>query len=267
MDIRKYYVTQGEKPLDNMATDGGMCCIFRKIACVGDSLSSGEFESVAADGVTKGYHDMFEYSWGQFIGRMTGSQIYNFSRGGMTAIEYCTSFAEINDMWNPEKRAQAYIIALGVNDLVGAKMEAGDIGDVCLEDWRQNKPTFCGYYAQIIQRYKEIQPDAKFFLVTMPYEPDEPNNCPYAKIHNALMYALAEAFDNCYVIDLYKYAPAYDKEFYEHFAMGGHLNPMGYKLTADIFVSYIDYIIRAYPDDFAEAAYIGTPWVYKKNLK
>ena len=50
-----------ERPLDNIAEDGGFCAIFRRIACVGDSLSSGEFEQVDAEG-KKSYHDMFEYS-------------------------------------------------------------------------------------------------------------------------------------------------------------------------------------------------------------
>lgn len=85
MDIYEYmYVGENEKPLDRIVTDGGFCAIFRSIACIGDSLSSGEFESRNADG-TKGYHDCFEYSWGQFIGRSCGSKVYNFSRGGMTA--------------------------------------------------------------------------------------------------------------------------------------------------------------------------------------
>ena len=32
------------------------------IGCIGDSLSSGEFESLDEAG-NRGYHDMFEYSW------------------------------------------------------------------------------------------------------------------------------------------------------------------------------------------------------------
>lgn len=59
-------IAPGEKPLDRIVTDGGMCAIFRRIACIGDSLSSGEFESVKEDG-THVYHDMYEYSWGSFI--------------------------------------------------------------------------------------------------------------------------------------------------------------------------------------------------------
>ena len=39
-------VSPGEKPLDQLILNGGFCGIFRTIACIGDSLSSGEFESL-----------------------------------------------------------------------------------------------------------------------------------------------------------------------------------------------------------------------------
>ena len=81
-----------EKPLENIAANGGFARIFKTIACVGDSLSSGEFESVDSEGV-KHYHDMFEYSWGQVIGRTIGAKVYNFLffRKSLTfvAINFC----------------------------------------------------------------------------------------------------------------------------------------------------------------------------------
>ena len=82
-----------EKPLENWVTDGGYTSIFRTIACVGDSLSSGEFETLDGDTGARHFYDMFEYSWGQFMARMAGLTVYNFSRGGMTASEYCESYA------------------------------------------------------------------------------------------------------------------------------------------------------------------------------
>ena len=77
MDYRKLICPENEKPLERMAADGGFVGIFRTIACVGDSLSSGEFESVDENGTTH-YHDMFEYSWGQYIARAAGCRVYNF---------------------------------------------------------------------------------------------------------------------------------------------------------------------------------------------
>ena len=62
MNMDKFYNNTEERPLDNITPDGGLSAIFRTICCVGDSLSSGEFESLDENG-NKGYHDYFEYSW------------------------------------------------------------------------------------------------------------------------------------------------------------------------------------------------------------
>ncbi len=245
-----------EKPLENLAINGGYAAVFRKIGVVGDSLSSGEFESLDENG-NKGYHDYFEYSWGQNLARMCGSICYNFSRGGMTAMEYCESFADNMRFWDPQYACQCYIIALGVNDIHNMGQEIGTVEDICAEDYTKNAKNFIGYYAQIIQRLKKIQPRAKFFLMTMPRETSRriPEK---SQAHRKAIYELAEFFDNTYVIDLYEYAPVYDDEFKKKFYMGGHMNPMGYVLTAHMVASYIDYIIRHNPEDFKEVGYIGT---------
>ena len=255
MDFRQFYGTEEEKPLDRLTEDGGFCGIFRTIACIGDSLSSGEFESLDEKG-SKGYHDYFEYSWGQYIARMVGAKVYNFSRGGMTAKEYWDSFAEQNNFWDEDKLAQAYIIALGVNDIYGRKQEAGSVSDIDPENYENNRDTFAGYYARIIQRIKEMQPKARFFLMTMPRETTR-ESAPREK-HAQVLRDMAELFDFTYVIDLERYAPAYDEEFAKNFMLGGHLNAAGYLLTAKITASYIDYIIRHNPEDFTQVGFIGT---------
>jgi lysophospholipase L1-like esterase len=246
-----------EKPLERLVQNGGFARIFKSIACVGDSLSSGEFESVDSEGV-KHYHDMFEYSWGQVMARMAGNTVYNFSRGGMTAKEYCESFADANGFWNPKYASQAYIIALGVNDILNNRQELGSVNDVDFSDYKNNKENFAGYYAGIIQRLKQIQPRAKFFLMTMADEGKSDVKIKEKQAHAALLYDFAEKFDNTYVIDLLKYAPTYDEKFKENFYLNGHMNPMGYILTAKMIASYIDYIIRHNPEDFKEIGFIGT---------
>ncbi len=248
-----------EKPLENITSNGGFARIFKSIACVGDSLSSGEFESVDKDG-TKHYHDMFEYSWGQVIGRTIGAKVYNFSRGGMTAREYVESYADLKGFWDEEKKCQAYIFALGVNDT--GREEKGEISDICPEDYTKNGKTFVGYYASIIQRYKKMQPRAKFFLITMPRDIRiEEERYKRFLSFNEEIRKMAEFFDNTYVIDLEKYAPVYDEEFRENYFMGGHLSPAGYVWTADVVMSYIDYIIRHNMKDFKEVGFIGTDLV------
>lgn len=253
MDLKKYIKNDTEKPLENIAVNGGMCRIFRRIACVGDSLSSGEFQIRKEDG-SFNYFDMYEYSWGQHIARMTGSTVLNFSRGGMSAKWYMESYALENGFFDTEKACQAYIIALGANDLNDKELDLGTVEDIDIKHYHNNKPTFAGYYGQIVQRYKEIQPRAKFFFVTLPKD----NSYPKNREHRDLLYELTKAFDNSYLIDLNVYAPDYNKEIKENFFMNDHMNPAGYVFTADIIMSYMDYIIRNNVHDFDEVAFIGT---------
>ncbi len=256
MDWENYLYDEKEKPLDRLVSSYSHTSIFRSIGFIGDSLSSGEFEKLEADG-SKGYYDYFEYAWGSYIARKNGLKAYTFSRGGMTAKWYLDSFADEMGYWDQKKACQAYVIALGVNDIYNMGQEIGSIEDIDFSDYRNNQPTFAGYYAQIIARYKEISPDAKFFFVTFPNTATpERDDKTFGMIR--LLYQLAERFDNCYVIDLYRYGPVHEKRFVEKFYMYGHLNPSGYVLTAQLIDSYIDYIVRHNPKDFEKIGFIRT---------
>ena len=250
MDWTKELYNEQEKPLDRMVEGYSNTSIFRSIAFIGDSLSSGEFETRDEEGKPK-YYDMYEYSWGQYIARKNGMLAYNFSRGGMTAKEYMEGFAEEKGFWDSEKACQAYVIALGVNDIFGKGMEVGSVEDIGSE-----KDTFIRYYADIVKKYKEISPNAKFFFVGFPKDRYSADNEKAAKAIKE-MYALTEIFENSYMIDLYQYGPEYDEAFREKFYLYGHMNPMGYIFTARIIDSYIDYIIRHNPQDFDMVGFIG----------
>ena len=257
-----------EKPLDNLAENGGLCSIFRTVAFIGDSLSSGEFESTQEDGKT-GYHDLYAYSFGQYMARLCGFTAYNFSCGGLTAQGYLDWFADSKGFWAQELAAQAYVMALGANDL--GKMPVGTLADIAPADRSENnRQTFAGNYAAILQRYQKIQPRAKFFLVTMPrrFEEEaapqrteaERNRAALEDAHAALLRDMAAFFPNTFVIDLRRYAPVYDEAFKKRYYMGGHLDPAGYYLTACMIASYIDYIIRKNPEAFKQVGFIGTDW-------
>ena len=261
MEWEKYLFSADEKPLDRLVDGYSNTSVFRKIAFIGDSLSSGEFETVDGEG-KKGYHDLFEYSWGQYIARKNGLVAYNFSRGGMTAENYFKNFAEQRGFWSQDLAAQAYVIALGVNDIYNRGYEIGSISDIDPSDYTKNKPTFAGYYAAIVSKYKQISPDAKFFFVTFPNEPN-PNKEEKRKNTIKLLYDLAEYFDNAYVIDLYKYGPVYDEKFREKYFLHSHMNPMGYILTAQMIDSHIDYIVRHDPKSFSQIGFVNSGIKYK----
>ena len=255
MNIYEYMsVGENEKPLDRIVTDGGFCGIFRTIGCIGDSLSSGEFESTKADG-SRGYHDFYEYSWGQFIGRSCGSKVYNFSRGGMTAEYFLKEYAEYCGAWSEEKKCQAYIIALGVNDIINQRKELGSIKDINKDDYTKNAQTFAGHYATIIQKIKKLQPRAKIFLVATPSHKDD-RDVDRKELRD-LLEDFTKIFNRTYLIDLFSYAPANAEEYCKNFWFG-HLTPTGYILTARMIESYIDYIIRKNPKDFNQVGFIGT---------
>lgn len=257
-DIKKILNNDSEKPLDKLVSNVSFAGIFRRIGCVGDSLASGEMESLN-DKKEPGYHDYYEYSWGQYMARNAGLEAFNFSKGGMTAAEYCESFADEKNFWSPRFECQAYIIALGVNDITKYGKDLGSTDDIDISDWRNNKKTFAGYYAQIIQRLKEIQPKAKFFLMTIPRgEYKDAARSEAEDIHQNLLYKMAEIFDYTYVMDMREYSPVIDAEFRKTFFLGGHLNPMGYILYANMIESYLDYIIRHNMDDFVQTAFVGT---------
>lgn len=277
MNINDYvnYITKpdpDEKPLDNFISEGcGLTSVFRTIAVIGDSLSSGEFEANHPGTDIKTYHDMFEYSWGQYIARAAGCTVYNFSRGGMTAKEYMRSFGKSQNMFDVKKAAQAYIIALGVNDIINRKFEIGKLGDKWDGDmtvpFDEDKTTFAGYYCALIERYKEIQPDAKFFLMSMPKGTGNvPEDDAKKERVNELLHEIAEHYKNCYVIDLFNYMPANAGDYRTAFYLGGHLNPVGYRFTAQVVMSYIDYIIRHNMEDFIQVPFIGMG-IHNENAK
>lgn len=252
-----YQFTPGEQPLDRICPDGGATAIFRTIACVGDSLSSGEFESAKPDG-SSDYHDMFEYSWGQYLARMCGSKVFNLSRGGMTAKEFCQTFGDANRMWAPDKAAQAYIVALGVNEMFSVNDPLGTLEDAFADPTDPAHDTFAGWYGLLLRRFRTIQPRAKFFLLTMPRYHEGDEGEPKRAAHAELIRQLAARLDNTYVVDLFTYAPRYDEAFRERYFLRGHMNPLGYLLSAKMIGSYIDYIIRKDPQAFAEVGFIGT---------
>ena len=261
MDLSKLF-NPNEKPLDRLLTAGGFCSIFRTIGCIGDSISSGEFESRDADG-KKDYHDMFDYSWGQFLARFTGSKVYNFSRGGMRADWYLESFADEMGYWDPALACQAYIVGLGVNDLLNHQKPLGTVDDGFTTP---DESTFSGCYQEILRRYREIQPDAKFFLSTIARGNPGWDATGLVDGHAELIRQIAAKYPNTYVLDMNRYSPSWG-EMYDRFFLGFHMTACGYAFTAQMFLSYIDYIVRMNMQDFKEAGFIGTGLHYIEDAK
>lgn len=264
MNIKDFYAKEGEQPLDNILSDGGFVGIMRTIGVIGDSLSSGELESYV-DG-KRGCHDYYDISWGQYIARATGSTVYNFSRGGMTAKQMWESYADKCGLWTEDKKCQAYIVALGVNDIANRHLPVGSVDEIDLENPENNPDTVMGNLCRIMSKIKNMQPKARFFFVTMPRDCYKPFD-EASEIQTKMCYDIASLYEYSYVIDLNKYGPVHDEEFKRNFYMSSHLNASGYLLTAKIIMSYIDYIIRHNPEDFMNFGFVGRTTRYNENYK
>lgn len=250
-----YDFEEGEKPLDKLVVDGGLCSVFQKVAVIGDSLSAGQFEQDPND-TTGRYPDTYPYAWGAYMARDCGFEMYNFSRGGMTVREYVDTWATEQGFWSAKYRAQAYFIALGHNDMWSGR-PVGTMDDINHKDYTKNAQSYIGDYAQIIQHYKQISPDAFFFLIVEPRSSAVETN-KYRNDQRDALYAIAEEFKQCYVIDLQQYAPAFDASFRKQFFLREHMNPMGYRYFAQIIESYVDYYIRKDPAAFYEIGFMNT---------
>lgn len=255
---------QEENPIATIKQTPGMTAIFRNWGFIGDSLCSGEMECWEKGRERVTYKDMYEYSWGQQLCRLCGAEGYNYSYGGQTAKGWIEK--ESARTWAGAKLTprQAYIIAMGVNDHNPKQnIVKGDVAtDIDTLDYNKNAQTFAGYYAGIIQRVHSVSPGAKIFLVTRPRSNSETED-EYDQ-WNEVIRGIAKMFKNVYLIDLYKYAPAYDKSFKAEHYLNGHLSAEGYLYTAYMFMTYIDWIVRNNPDEFKDVPLIGTSYKTKK---
>ena len=260
-------VNESERPLETLVSDGGYCGIFRTVGVIGDSLSSGEFEGTDENGNTT-WTDMYDYSWGQVMARDTGRKVYNFSKGGLTAEGFLTWTSDMASnpdklgfgAFDDDKKCQAYIIALGVNDLLVKKERVGTTADININNPEQNAKTFAGWYGKIISKLKAIQPEARIFLMTMPQDVDDSEAVKKLKVeHKNLLIDMKDLFGQyTYVLDFNTYAPVHDREFKNQYYLGNHMNPAGYVQTARMVESYIDYIIRHNSADFAKVGFVGS---------
>ena len=248
--------------LKKIIRDAGNVAIFNKIACIGDSLTHGDFESTEGSG-----ENVPNLSTPAQMQKIIGNTVFNMGISGYCAnretqsMSWFDSAVERN-WFSDEYKAEAYIIALGVNDTW--RVENGFTGDVSLdidtENYNNNSLNSVGGYATIIQKIKEIQPRAKIFCMTIP---TTAGNETYRDDANTKIKAIANLF-NCYILDMNTYYVKNDEvyDWNARYKLGGHLNAMGYKEYANVAITYIDWIIRNNYEDFKDVQFIGTDLYY-----
>ena len=242
-----------ELPLQNIDKTGGYTAIFHDIGIIGDSLACGCMEGVDTTTSEYKYTDNLQYSWGACISRATGCTCHQFCRGGQ--------YLHDNNWYSEWKQAvaqnpcTAYIICIGFNDYNWLNQSANNLGSLSdiKENFETNPNTFYGQYGKMISYIKSIQPKAKIFLVNMEW-----NSTDSSQINTAIS-EICQNTDNCYLIDLKKYAHEPYWNVPNIYKTGlYHKNTLGYQKTAWDIMSYIDYIIRHNMEDFIDVQFIGT---------
>lgn len=252
-------LTDESNPLSNLLENGGYTNIFKKISCIGDSLTEGVFEyteggEVKYAGKPQGLEP---YSYPTQLARMTGAAVNNYGVGGATAKSWLET-TECSNCFKNENKAQAYIIALGTNDTD----YSGNVDtDIDLKNYSNNADTFVGNYAKIIQKCLELQPKAKVFVVTIPKTRTDYHHA--WTTGNSQIKSIAEKL-GVYVLDVFTYSESHDNpdKYKEHFYTGGHRNAIGYKRTAVEYATYISWLIYNNPNDFKNTHFIEMDYEY-----
>jgi len=242
-----------DNPLENILPNPGFMSIFLNVGCIGDSLASGC--SVYKDGESSIGVDLYQYSWGQYLARITGNKYYNWSAGGKTTATWLAS-AYATECFDGLHLCEAYIIGLGQNDK-NIDAVIGTSEDIDISNYNNNADTYYGRYAKIIQKIKEVQPKAKIFICTDPLDLVE--NAGY----NTAVRTISTMFSNVYLLDFFNYGT----NLYITGLLGvnrryAHYNAVGYYIIALIMATYIDWYIRKYPEEFLEVEFIGTGYSY-----
>lgn len=255
--FKKINLTSNINWVDRLVDNNMMCIIqhsslasiIHSWGFIGDSLASGYTEYTAKSD--------YNYSWGQRMCKLLGTEGYNFSYGGQTSggwistqsiqQERCWAGAQTN-------LKQAYIIALGTNDstlINSGTLTLGDINtDVDISDYNNNAATFAGNYCGIIQRLRSIRPNSPIFVANLPC-----SNLKFLKEINTIIEQSSTKFSNVYLIDRYKYWADWTDTDFKKYMYGNHLNYIGYQYEAYQMSTIIDSIIRHNFDKFAN---IGT---------
>ena len=244
-----------ENPLEIIKETPGYLSAFHNVGCIGDSLASG-LSTAKKDGNTYNLN-LYDFSWGQCLARATGNTYYNWSVGGLStrtwlASEYAT------ECYDGQHKCSAYIIGLGQNDYNNS-IPVGTIEDI-KSDYTLNPDTFYGNYGKIIQRIKAMFPKTKpkIFVCTDPLQAVETAG------YNTAVRAIAEYFDNVWLLDLYTYGRAEIRvnDPMATWKRDAHFNAMGYQYISWVIGSYIDWIIRKDYEHFCDVELIGTEYDY-----
>lgn len=217
--------------------EGDEICVFNKILCVGDSLTSGTFNHIQ-NGSDK-YIEDAKYSFPTYLTKMTGVETKNVGSGGSTSDEWYAKYANAD-----LSGYDAAIIQLGVNDY-----------------YRYSGWTDASIrgFTNTINKLTTENPNIKIFVSTIIPAISYPKNT-FATISNGIRALVSDLNDpNIILLDMAEYGHTANLMGYNC----GHLSALGYWRLAKDYKAYISYYISQNPSEFREVQFIGTEYVYE----
>lgn len=190
-----------------------------KIACIGDSLTEGDYGVFGKRGIA----NVNEKGYPYFLAKSTGATVLNYGKCGYTSttyLEYYKSGAiDVNN-------TDIILVMLGTNGGLDPK-----------NDVQGNKD-----YLSLISRLKNDAPLAKIVLITPPHVTSDPtmSNCGYQKnIDSAIPVVKRLAAESGLpIIDMATYDEFCAENEYLYQANDGlHFTEVGYRVMAEFIES------------------------------
>lgn len=201
---------------------------FRKILCIGDSLTEGAFD-YKEDGVTK---EMVipSLSYPGQLASITGRETTNAGDSGETTKTWWELHQD-DDLSGHD----ACIIALGRNDYVPGRETTSEERIL--------------YMTNIVNKVKADNPQIKIFISTM----INYYTGASADAVNADMRTIANTLTDCYLVDISTYG-----KLVSGLDNYSHCTAIGYHKLAGYYFHYISYIMASNPSDFRNIQFTGT---------
>ena len=209
--------------------------IFRKVVCCGDSYTAGYIVDTQ-DNINR-YNEA--YAWPSAMARITGNDYINCGVSGANCAQWLDNQRGLAAAQLSGK-AQAYILALGLNDAsedVGRHLDLGTS-----EDIGQDVDTYYGRYSQIIRELALISPDAHIFCTTIPGPTSGQED--YNTAVSDIVTAYAETY-NVYLVDLDEYRDMFRIPSITGDKRSGHYTSIGYEQFGEILTKVISRVINS----------------------
>ena len=233
------------------------CAIFEKVCCIGDSFTAGYIYSSSGTSISNN-----KYSWVEHIKNATGRDYVNCGISGATTKSWLTNTAGLAKAQLPENKAQAYIVALQIND-AETSLDVGTVADI-----GTSAQTYYGCTSKIIDEIFNINNAAHIFFLTQPKHFTGIHS-PYRTAELAVIEWYQTAGNGTHqnqvhLIDLLDYWQLFQYPGCVDSSANGHYTGVGWEYTAEIIMYAWSKYINEHPLLFQDVNLI--PYGVSTNL-